>query len=83
MKTMKTLRNGLLLAAAFAPAPLLACATCHGQSDSPLAYGLNAGIFTLMGFIVTVLAGVALFFVHVVRKEEAHTKSPPRNPADV
>jgi hypothetical protein len=57
---------------------LLACATCGGaHSTSPLAQGMNWGIFTLMGFIVTVLAGIALFFVHIVRKEEAANPNPP------
>lgn len=60
---------------------LLACATCHGQSDSPLAHGMNAGIFTLMGVILTVLTGIALFFVHIVRKEEAQT-NPPQDSLD-
>jgi hypothetical protein len=45
--------------------PLFACAACYGQSDSPLASGLNWGIFFLMGVIGTVLSGVVVFFVHV------------------
>lgn len=84
MKSIKTLRKGLLLAAAFAPAPLFACAVCGGaHSDSPLAVGMNWGIFTLMGVIVTVLTGIALFFVHIVRKEEAQSNPPPQNPNNV
>ena len=43
----------------------LACATCYGASDSPLAQGMNWGIVTLLGVIGTVLAGVVAFFVHV------------------
>jgi len=81
---MKTLRNGLMMAAAFVPVPLFACATCGGaHADSPLANGMNAGIFTLMGVIVTVLLGVVLFFVHIVRKEEAQSDPPPRKPNNV
>jgi uncharacterized membrane protein len=86
MKTrrkMKTLRSILVMMTALVPAPLFACATCHGQSNSPLAYGVNAGIFTLMAVIVTVLAGIAVFFVHIVRKEEAQMRPPPQNPTDV
>ena len=84
MKVIKAFRKRLLLVAVlFVPVPLFACATCHGDSNSPLAYGMNAGIFTLMGVIVTVLAGIALFFVHIVRKEEAQMKSPPQKPADL
>jgi hypothetical protein len=43
----------------------LACATCYGASDSPLAQGMNWGIATLLGVIGAVLAGVVVFFVHV------------------
>ncbi len=43
----------------------LACATCYGASDSPLAQGMNWGIATLLGVIGCVLAGVVAFFVHV------------------
>jgi uncharacterized membrane protein len=71
---MKSLRKILVAAAALAPSPLFACATCYGRSDSPLAYGMNWGIFTLMGVIVSVLACIALFFVHIVRREESLTE---------
>jgi hypothetical protein len=62
--------SGILLAVS-APLPLLACATCFGQSDSEMAQGMNWGIFTLLGVIVTVLAGIASFFVYIIRKEAA------------
>jgi uncharacterized membrane protein len=68
---MKSLRKILVAVAALAPSPLFACAACYGQSDSPLAYGMNWGIFTLMGVIVSVLACIALFFVHIIHKEES------------
>lgn len=44
-----------------------ACATCYGASDSPLAQGMNWGIFTLLGFIGAVLFGIVAFFIHVGR----------------
>ena len=56
---------GLLLAW---PRTVAACATCFGQSDSPLAEGMNWGIFALLVVIVTVLAGVASFFVFLARR---------------
>ena len=64
---------------------LIACAACGGaHSASPLAEGMNWGIFTLMAFIVTVLTGIALFFAHIVRKEEAANNTPPPDrPADL
>ena len=58
---------------ALAPSPLFACAACYGKSDSPLAYGMNWGIFTLLGVVLTVLTCIALFFVHIVRGEQAQT----------
>ena len=83
---MKSLRK-LLTAAAlavFAPLPLFACAACYGKSDSALASGMNWGIFTLLGVVLTVLTCIALFFVHIVRKEEASSNPPPADrPADL
>jgi len=54
-----------------------ACAACYGKSDSALASGMNWGILTLLGVVLTVLTCIALFFVHIVRKEEALTNPPP------
>lgn len=63
---------------------LLACAACYGRSDSTLAQGMNWGIFTLMGVILTVLTCIALFFVHIVRKEEAAVNPPQKDqPTDL
>ena len=64
----------------------LACAACYGKSDSPLASGMNWGIFTLMGVILSVLTCFVLFFVHIARGEKAQIESennsnpPPQNP---
>jgi hypothetical protein len=89
---MKSFRKILIAAAAFAafaPSPLFACAACYGKSDSPLASGMNAGIFTLMGVILSVLTCFALFFVHVIRGEartqnDDSTPNPtPKTPTDV
>jgi hypothetical protein len=56
----------------FAPSPLFACAACYGGNiDSPLADGMNWGIFTLLGMIVPVLACFLVFFIHLIRKSEA------------
>ena len=81
---MKAFRKTLVAAAALAPSPLFACAACYGKSDSPLASGMNWGIFTLLGVILTVLTCITLFFVHVVRGEKAQIETdnnlPPQNP---
>ena len=63
--------------AALAPSPLFACAACYGRSDSPLASGMNWGIFTLLGVVLTVLTCIALFFVHVIRGEKAQDNNDP------
>jgi hypothetical protein len=71
---------------ALAPSPLFACAACYGRSDSPLASGMNWGIFTLLGVVLTVLTCIALFFVHVIRGEQAQNNNDnpaPKNPSDV
>jgi heme/copper-type cytochrome/quinol oxidase subunit 2 len=71
----------LLLALAFSPTSLWACAACTGRTDSPLAVGMNWGIFTLLGVVLTVLSGVLIFFVHVIRNEEsASNDATPKNP---
>jgi heme/copper-type cytochrome/quinol oxidase subunit 2 len=72
---VKSFRNifktALVAAVLVIPSPLFACAACYGKSDSPLAIGMNWGIFTLMGVIVTVLATIASFFIYIIRKESA------------
>jgi magnesium-transporting ATPase (P-type) len=57
--------------AAFAPTQMFACAACYGRSDSPLASGINWGIFTLFCVIATVLGSIATFFVFIIRREAA------------
>lgn len=62
----------LFVLAAFVPSKLLACATCGGAHvDSPMAQGMNWGIFTLMGVIGMVLAGFLTFLIYAIRKSEA------------
>ena len=63
-------RMGLVIAlvAILQPNTLLACAACYGKSDSPMAWGMNAGIFTLLVVITGVLAGISGFFVYIARR---------------
>jgi len=83
-KLWKTLLIAAMGTAALAPSPLLACAACYGRSDSALAEGMNWGIFTLMGVILTVLTCILVFFVHIIRKEEKVANgSPPANPPEL
>ena len=82
MKLFHKLLIAAFAFAAFAPSPALACAACYGKSDSALASGMNWGILTLLGVVLTVLTCIALFFVHIVRKEEALSDPPPPPPAN-
>ena len=56
---------------------LLACAACFGQSDSPLAKGMNMGIFSLLVVVVFVLSGIAAFFIYLAKKSSAAAASEP------
>jgi hypothetical protein len=60
---------------AFAVSQLFACPMCGSANSnmppSPLTDGMNLGILTLMGVIVTVLGSIGAFFVFIIRKEAA------------
>jgi hypothetical protein len=62
---------GVLLGWIVQPASVWACTACYGQSDSPMARGLNWGIFTLLAVVVGVLGTFASFFVYLSRKSAA------------
>jgi hypothetical protein len=47
---------------------VMACSVCGGASDSPMAQGMNWGIFSLLIVIVSMLLGIAGFFVFLARK---------------
>jgi hypothetical protein len=65
---LKILPVAVAGAIALSPLPLLACAACTGKTDSSLAVGMNWGIVTLLGFVVSVLSCFVVFFVHVARR---------------
>jgi len=71
MKRVLTIVLTVLAGALASPTGALACAACFGQSDSQMAKSVNAGIFTLLGVIVTVLIGAASFFVFLWRRGAA------------
>ncbi len=82
---MKIVRKIIIGTLALAPSPLFACAACYGKSDSPLAQGMNWGIFTLLGVITPVLGCFAFCFIRMISKEEAANKkdNAPKNITDV
>ena len=47
---------------------LIACSVCFGQSDSPMAWAMNMGIFVMLLIVGGVLVGFASFFVHLMRR---------------
>jgi heme/copper-type cytochrome/quinol oxidase subunit 2 len=50
-----------------------ACAACFGQSNSPMAKGLNAGIFALLGVVVFFWILFGTFFVFIARRARQTT----------
>jgi len=50
---------------------LLACAACYGQSDSPLAKGMNWGILSLLAVVVMVLGSIAACSIVLARRSAA------------
>ncbi len=62
---------------AFFPASAFACAACYGQSDSPLADGMNWGIFCLLAVVVGVLSGCAAFFIYHLRRAALTARQAP------
>jgi hypothetical protein len=62
------LRVVVAVAFVLAPRAALACPVCFGQSDSPLAKGVNMGVLFLLGTITAVLIGFASFMVYLARR---------------
>jgi heme/copper-type cytochrome/quinol oxidase subunit 2 len=73
-----TLLSALVL---LAPKDLLACAVCFGDKSSQAGKAADAGILTLLLIILAVLAGIATFFVYVVRRTARLEQENPLNTA--
>ena len=54
--------------AMFVPRMAFACPVCFGQNDSPLALGINYGIYLMLGVIVLLWAAFASFFIYLKRR---------------
>jgi len=69
---VKAVRNAVRAAATIAlvaaPRVAFACPVCFGQSDSPLAKGVNMGVLFLLGMITAVLIGFASFMIYLARR---------------
>ena len=53
------------------PRAALACPVCFGQSDSPMAQGVNMGMYFLLAVIGCVLVAFASFFIYLARRARA------------
>lgn len=65
------------------PAKLFACAVCYGQSDSPLAEGMNMGILFLLAVVALVLGGFVAFFIYLARRSAAVAAARPSPPNSI
>jgi len=80
-RKVKILFAALLGALALQPASLFACAACYGASDSPMAKGMNWGIFSLLAVVAMVLGSIATFFVFIGKKSADAANTPDAEPA--
>ncbi|MBL67875.1 MAG: hypothetical protein CMO74_05410 [Verrucomicrobiales bacterium] len=72
MSRVKKYMTALLATICMHPAILAACPSCFGKTDSQLAHGLNAGIYTLLGVVALVLGAVAAFGIFLWRRGQTH-----------
>ena len=70
VRTVLGILVGALVASVAAPA--MACPVCFGASDSPMAAGMNNGIFFLLGVIGMVQIGFVALFVSFRRRGQAY-----------
>jgi hypothetical protein len=59
------------------PRAALACPVCFGQSDSPMAWAVNIGVFVMLGIITAVLIAFAAFFIYLMRRARVSAGAPP------
>jgi hypothetical protein len=67
---LKNISGAAMLALVLCPHSVWACAACAGQSDSPMAKGMNWGIFSLLAVITCVLGGITTFFVYIGKRSQ-------------
>ena len=68
MKTRTLLAIGVAFVAVMTtPEPAAACPVCFGATDSPMAQGVNNGVFFLLAIVGMVQLGFVALFVSVRR----------------
>ena len=60
------------------PRAALACPVCFGQNDSPMAAGINSGIFVMLGIIAVLWAAFGSFFIYLWRRGRLAASGPAR-----
>ena len=77
-KTLRSVASGRWLDRSVLAALMLAvpraaraCPVCFGQSDSPMAQGVNMGMYFLLAVIGGVLVAFASFFIYLARRAKA------------
>ena len=65
MTVRRSILTAMLVAA---PRAALACPVCFGQNDSPMAAGINMGIWLMLGVTGVVLTAFASFFISLIRR---------------
>jgi hypothetical protein len=68
---------GILLVLAGSISHVSACSVCFGNPESPLAQGVGWGVVSLLGVVLSVLGGIAGFFVYLARKSAAVSAEGP------
>ena len=66
----------LIWLAVSAPHAGRACAVCAGNSDAPMAAGLNGGILGLLAVVLVVLGWIVGFFVYLARRAAREASAP-------
>lgn len=54
-----------------------ACSACFGKSDSSLATGMNWGIAALLAVVLSVLTGIAAFFIYLAKRANSGSRNEP------
>jgi hypothetical protein len=67
---LRNISGAAMLALVLCPHSVWACAACAGQSDSPMAKGMNWGIMSLLAVITCVLGGITTFFVYIGKRSQ-------------
>lgn len=67
----------LIICSVFLSEDAQACSVCFGDPQSTLTTGLHMGVLTLLVVVVLVLAGFAMFFLHLKKlgKKYAQTST--------